>query len=1060
MASCGKIVVNVDESALFNSTSSESAGSQNEGSEEESSPSEEISIPQLTASNFTKTFTDPRTFSLSLDFSGDTNNNSSAVIHLCSHTTYTACDPKGNNSISYNLDKDSNKLITNITSVPASFNPGDLIKYEFVISDPDGLTNNVFPTGYFQIPYDTKGTYGQIGILQQGSNSLTTGAEASEYIHSSVLDSDANLYLAGSSNGHFAEVNGGVFHPSGSILQDPIIIKYSSDGDKLWTKQLGALTIGEGAQNTDIAKVIRIDPRNGDLIIVGETGGDMFETSGGSNDIFAVRLDKNGNIKDTVQLGSVTANGINDSSGSESVYDAQVSSSGEIYITGSTNGDFGENGGGGTDLYVVKLDQNLDLSWVTLYGSSHGANTSSNDYGHKLIILENGQILVSGVTAGNFSSLSSGGNDLFQVTLSSLGVKLTSFQFGTNGQEEPGAILEDPVSNEIVTAFATTGNFAETNGGSYDVAVRKNPIDFSSNTFSIQLGSVTAPAPNSTGMEFIGSIAIDSSGNYFMLGFTTGSLGETNGGGGDLFIIKVSSAGALLNTYQFGSDTFGTKTLNNQYDAEIHLDQDNNIYVTGRSSDSDFAETAAGSDDAILVKLDSNFNVLWSRHLGAQSHGVGSGHMADNISGMKVDGDGNTYIAGSTRGIGDRSGKSASYTLVQKFNSDKQQLWSKSFGSDSFFKDLSVRAMDLDKDNNIIIVGDTYSDYFETVSSQDLIVIKVNGSNGNLIWEKQIGLTSLPLAQVSGGDSSSSVATDSSGNIIIGGSSTGSLGETNAGSADAVIMKLNPDGDIIWISQFGTTLEATDGLFDFSGTDYIEAVKVDSSDNIYFAGKTTGDLGQDNRNGGGQDIFYGKISAAGTFLWSKQVGAGLAGVNSSGTDTVKSIDIDNSSNIFIAGVTNGSLFETNAGGYDLFVFKTDSNGNRLWSTQLGQATGAALNDLTQTDWLYSIKSVDGATPYLYVVGSTNGSYSDTNSGQSDLSLIKVDSPTGGVIWAKSYGTETFGTNASRNDVAKEVDILPSGNLLVVGDTYGNLGEKTAGSYDIFMSEFDTSGNLQ
>ena len=39
------------------------------------------------------------------------------------------------------------------------------------------------------------------------------------------------------------------------------------------------------------------------------------------------------------------------------------------------------------------------------------------------------------------------------------------------------------------------------------------------------------------------------------------------------------------------------------------------------------------------------------------------------------------------------------------------------------------------------------------------------------------------------------------------------------------------------------------------------------------------------------------------------------------------VTVDSSGNAYVAGVTNGALTGTNAGNYDIFILKYDTNGN-------------------------------------------------------------------------------------------------------------------------------------
>jgi hypothetical protein len=76
------------------------------------------------------------------------------------------------------------------------------------------------------------------------------------------------------------------------------------------------------------------------------------------------------------------------------------------------------------------------------------------------------------------------------------------------------------------------------------------------------------------------------------------------------------------------------------------------------------------------------------------------------------------------------------------------------------------------------------------------------------------------------------VAVDGSGNIIVAGSTFGTLpGQTRAGLSDAFVRKLSPAGAEIWTVQFGSP-----------AADAATGVAVDGSGNIIAAGEAYGAL--------------------------------------------------------------------------------------------------------------------------------------------------------------------------------------------------------------------------
>jgi TolB-like protein len=127
----------------------------------------------------------------------------------------------------------------------------------------------------------------------------------------------------------------------------------------------------------------------------------------------------------------------------------------------------------------------------------------------------------------------------------------------------------------------------------------------------------------------------------------------------------------------------------------------------------------------------------------------------------------------------------------------------------------------------------------------------------------------------------------------------------------------------------------------------------------------------------------------------------------------------------VAGVTHSF----SSGGYDIFLIKTDTNGNVIWAKTYGEISNEKAFSVQQTsDGGYIVA---GVTDYFSVV-------------YGDIFLIKTDA-NGNVIWAKTYG----GTST---DSASSVQQTSDGGYIVAGYT-SSFG---AGGRDIFLIKTDAS----
>ncbi len=160
-----------------------------------------------------------------------------------------------------------------------------------------------------------------------------------------------------------------------------------------------------------------------------------------------------------------------------------------------------------------------------------------------------------------------------------------------------------------------------------------------------------------------------------------------------------------------------------------------------------------------------------------------------------------------------------------------------------------------------------------------------------------------------------------------------------------------------WFRQLGTSDE-----------DVSHGVSADGLGNVYISGYTRGSLG--GTNAGDRDAFTSKYDASGTLLWTEQLGT-------SSDDTPTVVSADGLGNVYISGLTEGSLGGTNAGGTDAFVSKYDAGGTLLWTEQLGTSSsdvGAGV-------------SADGLGN-LYISGWTRGSLGGTHAGSRDAFVAK------------------------------------------------------------------------
>lgn len=300
-------------------------------------------------------------------------------------------------------------------------------------------------------------------------------------------------------------------------------------------------------------------------------------------------------------------------------------------------------------------------------------------------------------------------------------------------------------------------------------------------------------------------------------------------------------------------------------------------------------------------------------------------------------------------------------------------------------------------------------------------------------------------------------AVDSEGNSYCAGRTLGSVGETSGNNWDAFVMKVSPDGDIVWTRQLGAdTQAASSSVNDASSDDRCMDVAVDADLNVYCAGYTEGDLAEPN--GGSRNPFILKLDSDGNIIWLKQIAA-------PGMSMCFSIEVDASKNVYCSGRAFGTVFENGGGSYDVFALKLDSSGNLLWTRQIGADTQAASAEILDTSSIEHEGDIKvDSLGNVYLGGYTSSALAEASGGNQDAFIIKLDS-SGSVLWATQLGgdTETASPSiidASANDKCESLALDSSENILCGGSTYGDLAETNGGNYnDIIVFKLDASGAL-
>ena len=295
-----------------------------------------------------------------------------------------------------------------------------------------------------------------------------------------------------------------------------------------------------------------------------------------------------------------------------------------------------------------------------------------------------------------------------------------------------------------------------------------------------------------------GGVAIDNSGNIIAVGFTYSENTDGNTIYHDALVVKFDSNLNILIKKRYGL-SLGFESF-----SKVAVDSNNNIIVVGLTT-----SEPIGNYDALVIKLDTNLNILIKKRYGAQT-ATGAG---DWFTSVAVDAGNNIICAGYTVSEG-QGGTTYGDCLVVKFDSNLNILARKIYGGAT--EDLFY-GVTTDSAGNIICVGCTASEGTQTAGYYSALIIKFDAFL-NIVYRKLYNATSGTYTEFTG------VVCDSSNSICVCGWSN----TEGTSGIDTLVMKFDSNLNIITRKRYGGT-----------GNDRFLNIAADINNNITCVGFTT-----------------------------------------------------------------------------------------------------------------------------------------------------------------------------------------------------------------------------
>jgi hypothetical protein len=378
-----------------------------------------------------------------------------------------------------------------------------------------------------------------------------------------------------------------------------------------------------------------------------------------------------------------------------------------------------------------------------------------------------------------------------------------------------------------------------------------------------------------------------------------------------------------------------------------------------------------GGNRQYAVPTFSKFvNIGWPKYYGGSQNDYGKSIQETTDRGY--------IIAGYTESYG----KGMNDTWLLKVDSSGNELWNKAYGG---------------ADND-------YGQFVENGEGDDFIIAQ-NTASSPSIFKSSIIRTDLngnnELEYAFGGESYNyfnciRFTSDSSYLLV------GSIDSVGEGKNDIWLLKVNLDGEEIWSNTIGG-----------NGNDVGEFIWETDDQGFIIVGTT------DSEGAGGNDIWLRKTDKNGEVEWKKTFGG-------SNDEIGKSIYITADGGYIIVG----SKEIEGQGMNDIYIIKTDSNGNLDWEKTFGGMDDDYGNMVQQTP--------DGG----YIVVGTTQSY---GAGDKDIWILKLDN-FGVEEWNKTVG-------GPWTDLGEALCQTKNGYFVVVGSS-NSLGN---GNFDIIVTKLDNEG---
>ncbi|UZR95877.1 hypothetical protein [Chondrinema litorale] len=330
-------------------------------------------------------------------------------------------------------------------------------------------------------------------------------------------------------------------------------------------------------------------------------------------------------------------------------------------------------------------------------------------------------------------------------------------------------------------------------------------------------------------------------------------------------------------------------SLDNDEGTKVAELSDEGFLILGTTKTSTIDDEVSNESKILLIHTNYFGETVWEKEIGGTEGNYTAGSLIINEQNE-------IYISGTVQ---ESANSTFTNLILIKVSSTGEEMWSNTFDNASN-SETAVEMVNT-SDNGIILIGNTNSSTEDELTSttQDFYVVKTD-NEGNMVWERTYGF------EEGKSDYGNAVVEAENGDFIWLGTTQKDNLTGSALNSDMRVVRSNSIGNLIW-----------DYLFGGDGNDV--GNKAIKHFNEYVL---TGGIGNSSSNE--SDFYLVKINNNGKELWSNQYGG-------SNDDIAYDVFTTDDGGFILTGYT----FSYGNGKSDIFLVKTDFEGNLQWTSAIG-----------------------------------------------------------------------------------------------------------------------------